>query len=85
MSLRQEKKRKKKRGAADSFPSFCRNIGKEGMTHQPIWEPHRLFPLCVFDVCVFFWPGKGLTEAEIQMAVRELQCVCVCVCRGVIS
>lgn len=32
-------------------------------------------------VCVCFWSGKGLTEAEIQMAVRGLERVC----RGVIS
>lgn len=38
------------------------------MTHQLIWEQHEPFPLCsCVSVCVF-GQGKGLTEAEIQMA-----------------
>ena len=38
---------RRRRGAAASFLSFCRNIGKEGMTHQLIWEPHGPFPVCL--------------------------------------
>lgn len=48
-----EKKRKKKRGAAASLLSFRRNIGKEGMSHQLMWEPHGPLP-----VCICFWSGK---------------------------
>ena len=40
--------RKTKRGAAASLLSFRRNIGKEGMSHQLIWEPHGPLPVCVY-------------------------------------
>lgn len=46
-----------------SFLSFCRNVRRECMTHQPVWEPHGPFPdsVCVcVAVCLFRErPDKG--------------------------
>lgn len=50
------------------------------MTHQLIWEPQGLLPVCVCDNMCFLVQEKkkkGLTEAEIQMTVWRLEGACV--------
>lgn len=52
------------------LPELLQKYRKGRMTHQLIWELHGPFPVCALvRVCVF-GQEKGLTEAEIQMAVR---------------
>lgn len=68
-----EKKRKEKRCSAASFLSFCRNIRKgRHDTSAYLGATPAVSCVCVRTcVCVcFFGSEKGLTEAEIQMAVR---------------
>lgn len=81
-----EKKRKEKRCSAASFLSFCRNIRKgRHDTSAYLGATPAVSCVCVRTcVCVcFFGSEKGLTEAEIQMAVRGvgglLRCVRVCI------
>lgn len=65
-----------------SFLSFCRNVRREGMTHQTIWEAHGPFP--TFAVCGAVCLEKGLTKAEKRFWGVVTECVCmwahVCVC-----
>lgn len=67
----EEKKRKKKRGPAASFLSFAEISERKGRhdTSAYLGPARAVSSVCV-STCVCFWSGKGLTEAEIQMAVR---------------